>query len=101
MFYIGFCPVCGEGLLGIRVCAGQGHGVVLCDECDAIWKTIELVEPTFSSDPDLRCPECGADLAQPPARWATRDEIEQLGWGDAIIGEGWALGDASAEDGDL
>jgi hypothetical protein len=37
MHYVGSCPCCGQGLLGIRICCEQGMGLVVCEECEAIW----------------------------------------------------------------
>ncbi len=98
MFYVGFCAVCGEGTLGIRMCAGQKgerqHGVVLCDECDAVWTTLDTSQaPVFPEQPDLPCPICSASLVRHAAHWATAEEIDRLQWRHAVIGEGWALGD--------
>lgn len=102
MFAIDFCPICGGGLLGIRLCQGRAknsdsgqeedspegaedvHGLVVCDECEAIW-----LEPDSSKMhlyPDAEnacCPVCQADLWS-DSHWASRDEISQLGWSRAI-----------------
>jgi len=88
MHYVGFCPVCGGGLLGVRACAGPAHLVILCDECDALWQTPEISDlPQFPEQPDLPCPECGAQLRAGRSRWATRGEIESAGWAGFLIDE--------------
>ena len=34
---IGFCPVCGGGLCGVRLCSEDSpHGLISFDECEAI-----------------------------------------------------------------
>jgi hypothetical protein len=94
MYYIGFCPVCEQGALGIRVCSGLGHGVVLCDECDAMWLSLDLTRPAvFLSAAGLTCLHCGGSLDEPPAHWATWDELERLGWQTSVQGQGESLGD--------
>ena len=100
MYYIGSCPVCEQGDLGIRICSGLGHGIVLCDECDAMWLGPELsCPPFFLNTPEMPCIHCGASLIQPPARWASWDEVQQLGWQTAVGGQGTALGDHSTGEG--
>jgi hypothetical protein len=95
LFYVGFCPVCGEGTLGVRICGGPGHAVILCDECDAVWPTVDVTQtPVFPAQPQLPCPHCGATLVGGSAHWAAAAEIRQVGWQDAVIGSGPAPGDA-------
>jgi hypothetical protein len=68
--------------------------VALCDECDAVWQSPELDSPpTYVQQPKLPCPVCGKSLLDPPAHWATLEEVKQAGWKEAIIGRGPALGD--------
>jgi len=96
---IDFCPICGGGLCGIRICglpaqgdntlAGQQdattHGLVMCDECEAIW-----LEPDVSSDhqyPDAEtaaCPVCTQTLWGENSRWADQDDIQTLGWSASV-----------------
>ncbi len=95
MWYVGFCPACGQGTVGIRICGSGHHAVALCDECDAIWRSPELDAPaTYAEQPGLPCPECGTSLLNRPAHWATRDEVQRIGWQDAILGEAPALGES-------
>lgn len=87
MHYVGFCSVCEGGSLGIRVCASGEHCVVLCDECDALWKSPDLKgKPTFPEQPKLPCPECGSSLVESPSHWADKKEVKAAGWSDAIKG---------------
>ncbi|QDT12061.1 hypothetical protein [Planctomycetes bacterium K23_9] len=96
---IDFCPICGGGLCGVRICGIQpqsenvavqnqydtAHGLIVCDECEAIW-----LEPDVSTDhvyPDCEnaaCPICNASLWGENSRWANADDIEALGWTAAI-----------------
>ena len=87
MHYVGFCSVCEEGSLGIRVCASGDHSVVLCDECDALWTSPDLKsKPQFPEQPKLPCPECGSSLVEPPSHWATKKEVKAAGWSDTVKG---------------
>ena len=97
---IGFCPICGGGLCGIRICgvdpataddrfeklANDGpHGFVICDECDATWLAPDL--KTAHQYPDIedeRCPICGEPLWGTASRWAEWQDIESLGWEFAV-----------------
>jgi len=86
MYYVGICPQCEEGLLGIRVCGAQS--VVLCDECDALWSQ-PLAEDNqpLMMQADPPCPECGASLWDEQAHWAERLEVENTGWWGQVVGE--------------
>lgn len=95
---IDICPICGGGLLGIRICPGQQastqsqadagnrdpHGLIICDECEAIW-----LEPDSSamhlypSAQSPQCPVCDASLWN-DTHWATAEEVNRLGWIDAV-----------------
>jgi hypothetical protein len=99
MYYIGSCPVCEQGNLGIRICSGLQHGIVLCDECDAMWLDADLSRPPFFLNaPRLPCLHCGASLVNSPAHWATWDEILRLGWQSHVVGSGAALGEQSTDE---
>ena len=87
MEHFGVCEACGQGAKRLRACASERHFLILCDECDAVWITLEDDKPTYLKQPDLPCPACDASLVQPPSRWATLDEIRQLGWGDDLESE--------------
>lgn len=94
MFSVGECPSCHYGPLGIRVCSGRRHLVVMCDECDLIWTKIDAikrVEDAYSPpQPSLKCPLCDGCLLEAPAHWASRVEIQQAGWWAAVEGESGA-----------
>lgn len=87
------CPVCGGGLLGIRLCHGnvrQGgdlaspHGLVICDECEAIWTEPDSqTAHQYPAAEDARCPICETQLWN-GSHWAGRDEVARLGWSEAV-----------------
>ena len=61
------------------------HGLVVCDECDAIWLEPDLT--TAHQYPDVKnakCPVCHDALWGANSRWATRDDLARLGWELAI-----------------
>jgi hypothetical protein len=91
---IDYCPLCGGGLCGIRICglnspddvdAPPPHGLVICDECEAIW-----LEPDVTSDhqypaaENACCPVCSLPIWSRHSRWAQREDIESLGWSAAV-----------------
>jgi hypothetical protein len=93
---ISFCPICGGGLCGVRICGitathaqpppqRQIHGLIVCDECEAVW-----LEPDLESDHqypdavDARCPICDEPLWGPQSRWADRNDIADLGWASRV-----------------
>ena len=96
---IDFCPLCGGGLCGVRICnpqlatvsemdsdtAASSHGLVVCDECDAIWLEPDL--NTAHQYPDVenaKCPVCNGGLWGSNSRWANRDDLALLQWDMAI-----------------
>lgn len=94
MYYVGFCSSCGEGTIGLRVCASSEHVVALCDECDAMWPTTKIsAAPQFPDQPHLPCPECGEPLCDSPARWANGGEVAKHGWAESVVGWGEPLGE--------
>lgn len=88
MYYAGICSFCEQGALGIRICSSENHALILCDECDAVWKSTDLSEkPVFPAQPDLPCPCCSGNLMVPPAHWASFGEIYQRGWISWVTGQ--------------
>lgn len=88
MYYVGTCPFCEQGSLGIRICSKAEDVVILCDECDALWLSADLTKkPAFPEQPDLPCPYCQGNLTDPPAHWASFGEIYQRGWIASVKGE--------------
>ena len=86
MYYVGLCPRCEEGLLGIRVCDSQAN--ILCDECDALWTNPQHIDGVpFMVQADPPCPECGQSLWGKQAHWADRREVESVNWWSNVIGE--------------
>jgi len=84
MYYVGFCRICGTGPLGLRRCGGCGEVVVLCDECDAIWTSVDLAaKPHLAAAGELPCPGCEASLVD-----ATQAEIEATDWLQQALDQG-------------
>lgn len=85
---IGFCPVCGDGLCGVRIFQAESHtpyGLVVCDECGAVWQQPNLsIKPFFPDFEDERSPIDGQPLWGATSRWADLDDCAMLGWLDAI-----------------
>lgn len=80
-FVVGFCPSCGTGLLGIRICGHCERPHVLCDECDAIWLDRDTTAaPLFPQQPEIPCAACGQSLRNGASRWATLPELVELTW---------------------
>ena len=97
MLYVGIpCPTCGEyGLMGIRICDGEGHhAVLMCDECESIWLSLDITGKPHDLDlSEYLCPYGDGTLARPEGHWASKEEIQQAGWWDAVIGEGGSMED--------
>lgn len=103
LYWIAQCPVCGGGLLGVRLCHGDPtgklatnagnrhvgsttdpHGLIICDECEAIWRHPDLQIPhEYPAAEDAKCPRCQTDLWQ-QSHWASLDEVSRLGWAGEI-----------------
>ncbi len=85
---IDYCPICGGGLCGIRICGTedpQPHGLVVCDECEAVWLEPDTLSEHQYLDPcDTRCPICHRPLWGSESRWATADDVAALGWQSAV-----------------
>jgi hypothetical protein len=85
---IGVCPICGDGLCGIRTYE-SGHdstyGLIVCDECDAIWTEPDLsAKPHFPDTEDERSPVDGQPIWGPTSHWADLNECARLGWLESI-----------------
>jgi hypothetical protein len=72
------CPICANGLIGIRRCSDGKSLVLMCDECESVWL-----------DPQHISAEEAVDV-QPPSF-----VVAQLGVSVAGVLAGWA-GDAEA-----
>ncbi|WP_068260593.1 hypothetical protein [Rubripirellula obstinata] len=63
----------------------QPHGLVICDECEAIW--LEPDVSTVHQYPDLEkaaSPVNGMPIWGDGSRWASMEDIEWLGWTEAV-----------------
>lgn len=87
---ISSCPVCGGGLCGIRAFFDQDavliHGLVVCDECEAIWLQPDTQGVHVYADPESPlCPLSGMGLYDSKvSRWANASDVAMLGWTDRI-----------------
>ncbi len=97
---IDFCPVCGGGLCGIRICgvdnrsrdelfaitaSTEPHGLIVCDECEAIWLEPDICTSHQYTDIEHpKCPICQASLWGASSRWANAGDIELLNWQYAV-----------------
>jgi len=98
---IGPCPICGGGLCGIRICGlptpnqviGNAdidtttgpHGLIVCDECEAIWLDPDKnVDHQYTDPEDPRCPICRDSLWNGNNHWANTAEVHFIGWSDAV-----------------
>ncbi|TWT67351.1 HEAT repeat domain-containing protein [Allorhodopirellula solitaria] len=87
---VGKCPICHDGLCAVRVYLNeQGqltHGLVVCDECDAIWTQPDLRSAHVYPDAESpQSPVSGQPLFDPEhSRWATGDDVAALGWSAQI-----------------
>jgi len=85
---IGFCPICGDGLCGIRIfTTAQNilYGLVVCDECEATWVEPDLsLKPYFPDSDDARSPLDSQPLWGSTSHWADLRECAQIGWLSAI-----------------
>lgn len=84
------CPICGGGLCGIRSFfdsdASLSHGLVVCDECEAIWLQPDTRGVHVYADPESPvCPISGLGLYDSKvSRWANADDVAMLGWTEMI-----------------
>ncbi|TWU56506.1 hypothetical protein Poly51_24170 [Rubripirellula tenax] len=100
---INFCPICGGGLCGIRICgvaakdsidienqfaktgSTQPHGLIVCDECEAIWLEPDVnTAHQYPNIEDAKCPICQEALWGPQSRWADATDVETLEWEYAV-----------------
>ncbi len=88
------CPFCKDyGQIGFMLCDDLQKIVFMCDECDGIWispETISAEETYVAELPEWKINGIGCGLGS-GSRWANREEIERVGWGDLIAYEGEAL----------
>ena len=81
---VDYCPVCGCGLCGIRICGFDGehpHGLIVCDECEALWTEPNTYGPHVWRDAENPCcPICDEPMWGSHSRWANREDLDRLGW---------------------
>lgn len=85
---IGSCPICGDGLCGIRILSGtdgQTYPLVICDECEATWTEPDLSrKPHFPDPENALSPVDGQALWGSHSHWADLAECVACGWLDRI-----------------
>ncbi len=91
LIYAGICPKCEGGVCRVRLCgvaAKQLHGMVLCDECEAMWTSPDLKAPPTYLDPENpTSARTGESIWDESNRWATVEDVCLLGWLDRLIVE--------------
>lgn len=61
------------------------HGLVVCDECEAIWLSPDTETDHIYPDPEnARCPICHDALWGQSSHWASMSEISELGWDHTV-----------------
>jgi hypothetical protein len=90
-----FCPFEGDyGQIGFLLCSDHQTLVLMCDECNRIWKRPDELEDAhalFAEPPDFLIPGLECSARAPQSRWATQSEVMSYGWSAYIRGEGKAL----------
>jgi hypothetical protein len=85
---VAICPCCDQGLCGVRILElpdGSIEGLIVCDECEAIWRDPTLAsKPTYPDPVVAYWPQRSVELWGNLTRWANLHDIESLGWLDAI-----------------
>ncbi len=82
-----FCPICRTGTIGFTLCSDYMTIVMVCDECGSTWlhpNNIRADNVIYPSAPEFIVRDVGCSVKFPSARLATRDEIEDYGWGQYI-----------------
>lgn len=88
------CPICTTGTIGFRRCASGDQVVLMCDECDSVWRNpmrINAHEALYPQPPDFVVPALKCSVRPPLSIWATREDIIRHQWAQYIHGEGKAL----------
>jgi len=83
--YVGACPFCGNGILRYWTCKNCSSLLVICNECDLIWKDAAAAAEHREADgtfPD--CPNCPATLAD--GHESSDEEIAANGLDETIAG---------------
>ncbi len=87
---VGECPLCQDGLCMARAYFNDqnqvSYGLLVCDECEAIWLQPDTQSPHVYPDPESPLsPASGGPLYDPRhSRWATHEDVEALGWSAKI-----------------
>ena len=92
MFYAtSVCPACSGGVVGFRKCSDGQTLVLVCDECDAVWRNpdrITVDTAFFPSSPDHRIEGLDCSIATKYGScWATSEEIKTARMEFFVVGE--------------
>ncbi len=90
------CPICLTGGRGFLLGSDHKTIVIMCDECEAMWldpRNLDVAEIVDVEPPEFLLPDGSCSVAMPKARWATREEIDAIGWGHLIGSEGKGAGE--------
>jgi hypothetical protein len=96
MFYASpLCPVCKGGAVGFRKCSDGKTIVLTCDECNAVWFSVDKITEeaaTYPSSPDFHIEALNCSIASAfGSRWAVLEEIKAAQLDRFIAGEDDAL----------
>jgi Zn-finger protein len=84
IFLHSWCSICDQGFIGFWRCGENETIVLLCQTCGSLWLEQSLAGTTdcVPSQHNLTYPIPGRTvrLGDPPARWATFEEISRKGW---------------------
>jgi len=85
------CPLCRYGgVVAFRRCSDSRTIVLSCDECGATWldpQDIAAESALAPRAPDFIIPGTVVSLKGSDAGWASKDEIEKMGWSNFVVGE--------------
>lgn len=86
--HAGLCPFCGQGLLRFWKCANCASIILLCDECELVWRDLDEVaefgDPSHHQATYPECPNCLNPLVD--GHRATDAEIAVAGLGSQVAG---------------
>jgi hypothetical protein len=86
MYHNGLCPLCQQGFLGFWVCDDQKTMIIICDDCEAAYRSpADVASGRATLDRSGHISELGISYLN--GRDASRGEIVSLGWGAFIEGE--------------
>ena len=94
MFYICSCPFEPNGSVGIWKCSDGSSFILRCDECEAAWREpagLNAANAVKIAPPNYFLPGGMTPVYGGMAGWASRAEIDRLGWAEFVCGQSQAL----------